>query len=99
MRFCTYGLNGGFLLCSFSLESRFRIIYFRRASVAERKRVSPGLGGVRGSYYEIEVRDRFGLVQRSRASSLRITEFLLVTSGETSRTIKLVPSLLGNYLI
>ena len=60
MRFCTYGLYGGFLLCSFSLESRFRIIYFRRASAAERKRVSPGLGGVRGSNCKIEVRGRFG---------------------------------------
>ena len=82
------------LLCSSSSESRFRIIYFRRASVAERKRVSPGLGGVRGSY-----RDRFGWGQRSRANSLKFREFLLVSSGKTSRSIELVLSLLGNYLI
>ena len=87
------------LLCSSSSESRFRIIYFRRASAAERKRVSPGLGGVRGSNCKIEVRGRFGWGQRSRANSLKFREFLLVSSGKTSRSIELVLSLLGNYLI
>ena len=99
MRFRTYGLYGGFFWVLFILSHASELFIFRRASVAERKRVSPGLGGVRGSYYEIEVRDRFGWGQRSRASSLKFREFLLVSSGETSRTIKLVPSLLGNYLI
>ena len=92
---CTAGSFGFFYS-----ESRFRIIYFWRASAAGRKRVSPGLGGVCGANCEIEVCAATSVGrQRSRANSLKFREFLLVSSGKASRPIKIVPLLWGNYLI